>query len=60
MAQAFEAVCLTLKLPKQEDSLRDFVAQSVIECAQGGERDPERLCKMVLSELQRNPALTAD
>jgi hypothetical protein len=60
IAQAFEAVCILLKLPKGEDSMRDLVAQSVIKSAQRGERDPERLCKLALSKLQRDPDLTAD
>jgi hypothetical protein len=55
MAQAFEAVRSEFKLTKRDDPLRDLVARKVIECAQRGERDPERLARLVLSALQKLP-----
>jgi hypothetical protein len=48
MAKAFEAACMALNVSRQEDVLRDLVATFVIEHAQTGERDPERLCEFVL------------
>ena len=53
MERALEAACVVLRLSKREDSLRQIVARKVIEVAVTGERDPEVLCQMVVSELQR-------
>ena len=55
MGQAFEAVCSGLGLTNRDDPLRDLVARKVIECAQRGEHDPERLARIVLAALQRLP-----
>jgi hypothetical protein len=55
MAQAFEVVCSGLGLTKRDDPLRDLVARKVIECAQRGEHDPERLARIVLLALQKLP-----
>jgi hypothetical protein len=55
MGQAFEAVCSGLELTNRDDPLRDLVARKVIECAQRGEHDPERLARVVLSALQKLP-----
>jgi hypothetical protein len=44
-----------LRLSKREESLRQIVARKIIEYAATGERDPEVLCQMVVSELQREP-----
>ena len=48
MAYAFEAICLTLKLPKG-DSTRNLVAEKIVEYAQLGERDADNLYRLVLS-----------
>jgi hypothetical protein len=40
MSAAFEEACRMLGLAERTDSLRDFVARKIIECAQTGERDP--------------------
>lgn len=56
MGQAFDAVCSGLELSNRDDPLRDLVARKVIECAQRGEHDPERLARIVLSALKRLPA----
>ena len=40
MSVAFDDACRILGLAERTDSLRDFVARKVIECAQTGERDP--------------------
>ena len=55
MNRALETACVMLRLSKREESLRQIVARKVIECAATGERDPEVLCQMVVSELQREP-----
>jgi hypothetical protein len=41
MAKAFEATCAA--------PIGELVASKVIECARTGERDPKRLCNLVLS-----------
>lgn len=53
MERALEAACVVLRLSKREASLRQIVARKVIEVAATGERDPEVLCQMVVSELER-------
>jgi hypothetical protein len=55
MNRALEKACVMLRLSKREESLRQIVARKIIECAAAGERDPEVLCQMVVSELQREP-----
>lgn len=52
MAAAFEDACRELGLAERTDVLRDTVALKVIELAQRGERDPERLKQQVLSEFK--------
>ena len=56
MAQAFEAVCTKLHLAKRDDPLRDVVAEKVINWAKRGERNPERLYRSVLSDIQGEAA----
>jgi hypothetical protein len=52
MIAAFKAVCLSLQLADRDDPLTQLVAQKVIEIAGTGERDPERLCALVLAALE--------
>ena len=54
MSRALEAACNVLRLSKREEPLRQIVARKVVECASTGERDPRVLCRMVVSELQRD------
>ena len=56
MSQAFEAVCLKLKLASRDDPLRDAVARNVMEWAQRGERKVERLYQLVLADIQDTAA----
>ena len=49
MSTAFEEVCRSLGLAERTDPLRDMVAKKVIEFAQQGERDPERLKELTLA-----------
>jgi hypothetical protein len=55
MAQAFEAVCAALEMSIWDDDLAQDLAAKVVACARGGERDPSRLCDMVLVELKERP-----
>jgi hypothetical protein len=52
MAAAFEKACYSLGLAERTDPLRDLVARKVIEIAETGERDPERLCELTLEALR--------
>jgi len=52
MAKAFEATCAALGLSHRDDPIGQLVASKVIECARTGERDPKRLCNLVLLELE--------
>src|SRR5438093_519077 len=52
MAKAFEATCAALGLSNRDEPIGQLVAGKVIECARTGERDPKRLCKLVLSDLE--------
>jgi hypothetical protein len=55
LKRALESACVMLRLSEREESLRQIVARKIIEFAATGERDPEVLCQMVVSELQREP-----
>ena len=55
--EAIEAVCEELRLDASNSLSREIVAHEVIECARL-ERDPERICEMVVSEL-KGPMLAA-
>src|SRR5688572_16379149 len=48
MGIAFEDVCGALGLADTNDALRDLVARKVIELAQQGERDGDRLRELTL------------
>jgi hypothetical protein len=52
LTQAFETVCRDLKFGQTDEPLRETVARKVIECAETGERDPERIRNHVLNEMQ--------
>jgi hypothetical protein len=51
MTAAFKAACLALKLADKDDHLKEIVARKIIEIAGTGERDPQRLCDLVLLAL---------
>jgi hypothetical protein len=53
MAYAFESVCQERKLrPVKDDNLRELVAQKVIDFAQRGVNDPQRLREVVASAIK--------
>ena len=52
-----DAVCDELGLDARNSLSREIVAHEVIECARL-ERDPERICEMVVKEL-RGPSAVA-
>jgi hypothetical protein len=52
MGIAFAMAVVTLQQRRRIDSLRDSVAHKIIELANAGERDPERLCDGALKATQ--------
>jgi hypothetical protein len=50
MSMVFVAVCSKLGLANRSDELTETVAKTIIELAQRGVRDPEKLRKMTLRE----------
>jgi hypothetical protein len=52
-AYAFESICQERKLrPVKDDNLRELVAQKVIDFAQRGVNDPQRLREVVASAIK--------
>jgi hypothetical protein len=51
MAQAFERACVVLQSSSQPELVREIIAKRIIEVAQPGERDPEKLCVRALKAL---------
>ena len=51
MWETIHAVCEELGLDARNSLCREVVAHEVIECARL-ERDPERICEMVVTELK--------
>ena len=54
MVAAFEACCRALRLVERADSITEIVAREVIEVAGTGERDPQRICGLVLLALSED------
>jgi len=52
MSTVFERVSLDLGLGHTEDAIRDLVAKAIIECAQRGVRDPEKMRRCAHDVLQ--------
>jgi len=48
MGIAFESACRSLRLIDRSDPAAELVAMKIIEIAQTGERDSDRLCAAVL------------
>ena len=52
---AFEMALVALRLTDRGDLANEVLAHKIIELAQAGERDPERLCEGVLQEFRGPP-----
>jgi hypothetical protein len=52
MARAFERACKTLQPSSDQISLRELIAMKIVANARCGERDPDRLCQLAISEIQ--------
>jgi hypothetical protein len=60
MACAFERACTALEASSDQLSMRELIAIKVLTNAQSGERDPDRLSQLVVSEIKTGlGALTA-
>jgi hypothetical protein len=65
MRAAFNKVCERLGLEcRREDRITDVVLDAIIEVAATGERDPDRVCELVLVHLREShgdhgPAISA-
>jgi hypothetical protein len=51
MRAAYEDALTALDLSDRQDPITELVAKRIIEAAQGGERDPDRLCEVALQDL---------
>ena len=54
MVAGFEACCRSLRLEDRVDPITGIVARKVIEVAGTGERDPQRICGLVLLALSKD------
>jgi hypothetical protein len=50
MGMAFDSACRQLGLSTTQDGATEMVAAKIIQLAQQGENDPDRLCRRVLGE----------
>ena len=55
MTAAYEDALRVLQLANQQDPITELVAKKIIEVAQAGERNPDRLREKALSELGITP-----
>jgi hypothetical protein len=55
MGVAFEITCAALKYANRPDVAYETVAKRIIELAQNGMLDPDRLCERVLDDLHKLP-----
>jgi hypothetical protein len=51
MTTAYEGALVVLKLTDRQDPITELVAKKIIEVAQAGERNPDRLREKALIEL---------
>jgi hypothetical protein len=55
MGLAFEMALVALRLSDRGDLANEVLAHKIIDIAQAGERNPERLCDVVLREFRTPP-----
>jgi hypothetical protein len=55
MAAALEHALKVLRLTNRQDPITDLVARKIIEFAEVGETDPDRLCQRALAALGIDP-----
>ena len=52
MGLAFEAALAALRLSDRSDPFVAIIAKKIINLAEAGESDPDRLCELALSEVR--------
>jgi hypothetical protein len=53
MRTAYRMACEELRLKDAGDDTTEIVAEKILELAEAGETDPERLCSVALRRLSR-------
>jgi hypothetical protein len=53
MSRAYESVLVALQLTDRQDPLTEIVAKKIVEIAETGELDPDRLRNRALEEIRR-------
>jgi hypothetical protein len=53
MSRAYESALVALQLTNRQDPLTEIVAKKIVEFAESGERDPDRLRNRALEEIRR-------
>jgi hypothetical protein len=56
MTTAYENVLEVLQLSDRQDPITELIARKIIQFAEVGETDPERLCQRTLDALGKKPA----
>jgi hypothetical protein len=51
MRMAHRMACEALQLKDQTDAMTDVIAEKILELAEAGETDPDRLCTVALRRL---------
>jgi hypothetical protein len=51
MMDAFDKTCDALRLARMHDSVTEHLAKMIVQQAETGERDPDKLCEMTLRAL---------
>jgi hypothetical protein len=52
LASAYEMARRALKLKDRNDPITDTVARKIIDVAQTGEKDPERICAQAIERIR--------
>jgi hypothetical protein len=55
LTTAYERALKQLRLEDRNDPLTETIARHIIEAAQNGEKDPERICALALQQLDTPP-----
>ena len=50
---AFEITCIALRIGNSDDTVKQAIANKLIELARGGERNPDILCEQALNDIRR-------
>jgi hypothetical protein len=53
MGVAYERALVMLRLKDRNDPLTEIIAKLIIEVAEGGESDPEKICAQALRRLNK-------